>query len=114
MEANQGPARSISYNPGDGPTNEANTRTDSENNRACQPQSLSVVFKETHNVKVLFKRMGMHDEELLKNLMQSREKSSAENGQAEDSDDSAEEGKKKVNFKELEAKRAIVSQLVTF
>lgn len=82
--------------------------------RGSRPESLALLFRETHNLKVLFKRLGMHDEEFLKSLMQSKEGAGGLEEQAEDSEAPAEEGKAKVNFKALEAKRAIESQLVTF
>ena len=37
-----------------------------------QPQNLAVVFKDVNNVKVLFQRMGMHNEETLESLMDSK------------------------------------------
>ena len=46
--------------------------------------------------------------------MQSKESNEAQNEQEFESEDSADDGKTKVNFAELEAKRAIESQLVTF
>lgn len=37
--------------------------------QGSRPQSLPAIFKETHNLKVLFRRMGMHDDEILKSLL---------------------------------------------
>ena len=40
-----------------------------------QPQNLAVVFKDVNKVKVLFQRMGMHNEETLGSLMDSNKAS---------------------------------------